>query len=258
MDVENSAIESSSFNLKKTFSHIFDWSNMCVTYGEVDVVNKRILTMPSNYEWYLMYWNYDMDLKISERIVPGIQYWNDYSPKHAEILLKNNREGVSVDICTQCGNVYELLSINSKVNLTYTDMMAVFKWKPIIAFYAQRIWHQNRDVILPLREEIPIHEDVSNKGYKSLWGALCSNPYMRFGNIQFTRKEIITIRLLLSNQKIEDIAAIQRCSVKSEYVRIQKIREKLNCESHSSEGLFNALQEHGITLSCLNKLTVYP
>ncbi|CNJ86482.1 Uncharacterised protein [Yersinia mollaretii] len=255
MDAKNSIIEKNSLNLRRIFSNIFDWDDMDVTYGKVDLINKSIFTMPSSYEWYLIYYDDDLDLLTSQRIVPGIQYWSNYSYKHTDTLLKNSKRESKVDICTQYENVFEVLSINSRRNLSFTDVMTLYKWKPIIAHYAERVWSQNQDVILPLREDIPLYENSEDNSSAAL---VDSHPYIRFGNIQFTRKEIITIRLLLSDLKIEDISAIQRCSLTSEYARIQQIKEKLNCEQHSSVGLVNAFKDHGITLSSLDLFTVYP
>lgn len=258
MDAKNSIIEKNSLNLRRIFSNLFDWDDMDVTYGKIDLFNKSILTMPSSYEWYLIYYDADLDLLTSQRIIPGIQYWSNYSSKHTDTLLKNRKRQSKVDICTQYKNVFELLSINSRRNLSFTDVMTLYKWKPIIAHYAERVWGQNQDVILPLREDIPLYENSVDNLHSASAEPVDFHPYIRFGNIQFTRKEIITIRLLLSDLKIEDISAIQRCSLTSEYARIKQIKEKLNCEQNSSVGLVNALKDHGITLSSLDSFTVYP
>ncbi|MGP6379410.1 helix-turn-helix transcriptional regulator [Yersinia bercovieri] len=258
MDGKNNTIEKNSINLRRVFSHNFDWDNMDITYGEVDLINKRMLTMPSNYEWYLIYFDNDLDLLTSERIVPGIQYWHDYSSKFMEVLSKNSKREAKIDICTQYDNVFELLSINSKSKLSFNDVMTLYKWKPIIADYAHRVWHQERDTILPLREEIPTYKELTNKKQDSTNDLLDVHPYMRFGNVRFTRKEMITIRLLLAHRKVKEIAAIQGCLITTEHARIQRIKKKLNCEHHSLGGLFNALKEHGITISCLETLITYP
>lgn len=84
------------------------------------------------------------------------------------------------------------------------------------------------------------------------------HQYMRFGNIRFTRKEIVTIRLLLSHCKVKEISYIQGCSEVCEHKRIQRIKEKLDCPHASSSGLFMALKENGITLACLETLVSYP
>ncbi|WP_145520737.1 helix-turn-helix transcriptional regulator [Yersinia mollaretii] len=258
MDAKNNVIEKNSINLRRAFSHCFDWNDMDITYGKVDLVNKCMYTIPSNYEWYLIYFDDDLDLLTSERIVPGIQYWKDYSSKFMGALLKNNKRETKVDICTQYGGVFELLSINSKRKLSFTDVMTIYKWKPIVSDYAHRVWKHTQDVILPLREKISIQKSVVKNPDSSVGELLDTQPFMRFGNVRFTRKEMITIRLLLSHRKVKEISAIQGCSITTEHSRIQRIKQKLDCEHHSSGGLFNALKDHGVTLSCLETLIAYP
>ncbi|MCW2257653.1 hypothetical protein M2263_003744 [Providencia alcalifaciens] len=82
--------------------------------------------------------------------------------------------------------------------------------------------------------------------------------YMRFGNICFTREEIMTIRLLLSNCQLSEISVIQGCSEDIENERIQKIKDKLDCPYVTDNRLFNVLKEQGITLPCLETLVRYP
>lgn len=258
MDAGNILVEKCSLNLKRTFSHVFDWDKMDVSYVKVDLIDKFIFAMPSNYEWHLTYFDNDLDLQISERIVPGIQYWNDYSSKYSKVLLRNKKRETKVDICTQYKNTFEILSINSKAKLSHADMMTIFKWKPIIAYYSNRVWSESLDNILPLREEIIIHKDSIEEEYDATDESVDICPYIRFGNIQFTRKEIVTIRLLLSYVKVDEISAIQRCSSTAEHTRIKLIKKKLNCKNNSPEELLNKLNEHGVTLPCLDRITVYP
>lgn len=258
MDVKNNVVEKNSLNFKKGFSSQFDWDNIDISYSEVNLTDESILVMPSSYEWHLTYFDADLDFLMSERVIPGAQYWNGYSSKYMETLSKNNKRASKVDICTQYGNVFELLSINSKYKLSFTDVMALYKCKPIISDYAHRVWKQSRDIILPLREKISIQKSVVKNPHGSMGELLDTQPFMRFGNIRFTRKEMITIRLLLSHRKVKEISAIQGCSITTEHIRIRRIKQKLNCEHHSSGGLFNALKEHGITLSCLETLISYP
>ncbi|AVX38240.1 TPA: helix-turn-helix transcriptional regulator [Yersinia enterocolitica] len=258
MDVKNNSVEINSFNLKRIFASYFDWDDMDVNYTKIDLDSRDIYAMPSNYEWHLIYFDDDLDLSISERIIPGMQCWRDYSSKHSEVLLKNDKRESKIDICTRHGNIYEILSINSKRKLSFSDVMTIYKWKPTIADYAYRVWHQDLDIVLPLREKISPNKKIPNQKDDSTDELLTIHPYMRFGNVRFTRKEMITIRLLLSHRKVKEISAIQGCSITAEHSRIQRIKQKLNCKHHSLGGLFNALKNHGITLSCLETLLAYP
>ncbi|WP_145520738.1 hypothetical protein [Yersinia mollaretii] len=257
MDVKNNLMEKTILKLRNTFSAYFDWNSMEVNYAKVDVKNKSIFAMPSNYEWHLIYFDENLDLKTSERLTPGVQHWNNYSSKFSETLRKNNKRGSKVDVCTQNSNTFEIITVNSINKLSFSDMVTIYKWKPIIADYAHREWRKNQDIVLPLRESITLPKNCQ-KIIHSSDELLGIHPYMRFGDIKFTQKEIITIRLLLSHLKVKQICTIQGCSLTSEHKRIQRIKEKLNCKYHSLGGLFNALKEHGVTLSCLEAFIAYP
>lgn len=108
------------------------------------------------------------------------------------------------------------------------------------------------------RAEINESDNESDRINNDSADILDIHQYMRFGNIRFTRKEILTIRLLLSHRKVKEISAVQGCSEASEHKRIQRIKEKLGCPHASSGGVFHALKENGITLACLDTLVSLP
>lgn len=137
-------------------------------------------------------------------------------------------------------------------------MMKIYKYRPTIADYAHRVWEKNDELLLPLRADNISPVNLQGNSDDEKTELLDIHQYMRFGNIRFTRKEIITIRLLLSHCRVKEISAIQGCSEASENKRIQRIKEKLDCPHVSSSGLFNVLKENGITLACLETLVRYP
>lgn len=258
MNIENKNLELSCLNLKDDFSNYFDWNDIDVTFFRVDVTNKKINSISSNYDWTLIYWADDLDLLVSERLTSGIQYWNNYSEAYAKTLEKTDKKALKVDFCTQYGNTYDVISINTKKNIPITDMMKIYKYRPTIAGYAHRIWSKNEELELPLRAENIVLSNLQENSEDEKTELLDIHQYMRFGNIRFTRKEIITIRLLLSHCRVKEISAIQGCSEASENKRIQRIKEKLDCPHVSSSGLFSVLKENGITLACLETLVRYP
>ncbi|MBO3021199.1 hypothetical protein J0A81_21935, partial [Providencia rettgeri] len=136
----------------------------------------------------------------------------------------------------------------------------LYKCRPTIIDFAYESWKKDKDnyTILPLREEIKFPVNIVNKRSEQEFEPLDIHPYMRFGNIRFTRKEIITIRLLLSHCRVKEISYMQGCSEATENKRIQRIKEKLGCSYTSPSGLFQALKENGITLACLESLVSYP
>jgi len=186
-------------------------------------------------------------------------YWV-YRQRLPFILKKTEKNKLKIDFCTQYDNTFEVISINSKKAISIADMTAIYKYRPTISDYAHKIWNQKPEIVLPIRADIPLSSDVlkqTNTEGQSI-ELLDVHQYMRFGHIRFTRKEIITIRLLLSLCRVKEISAIQGCSEASEHKRIQRIKEKLNCPYVSPSGLFNALKEQGITLACLETLVSFP
>lgn len=258
MDINSSAMEKVCQSLIKDFYQYFDWNDIGINYSIINLSNKTVNVLSSDYDWLLTYWGEDIDLFINERLKAGVHYWDNYRDIFKILLKRGRNNNFKIDFCTQHGNILELISINTALKLSVSDMMTIYKWKPIISDYANRLWHKNEDVILPLRADINKFISEKNLINKDDVDILDIHQYMRFGNIRFTRKEILTIRLLLSHRKIKEISAIQGCSEASEHKRIQRIKEKLGCPHASSGGVFNALKENGITLACLDTLVSLP
>ncbi|EEP89022.1 hypothetical protein [Yersinia kristensenii] len=257
MDVNNELMECNIKTMRRVFNSCFDFSFMDINYSIIDIDRKIILTLPSNYEWHLIYWHDNLDLHISERIIPGIQHWCNYSSCHGETLSKSGKKETKVDICTQSGSVFEIMSVNADRKLSTAETLAILKYKPVISDFARKLWKppKQQSVILPIREQISYPNPKMEDEHED---ALNSHPYMRFGEIVFTRKEMITIRHLLSHRRIKEIAAIQGCSLSVEQQRIHRIKEKVNCQNQPLSALFNALKLHGVTLSCLDIFITYP
>lgn len=258
MNIQSFAMEGICKDLTNDFAKYFDWNDIGINYSRMNVRDKTVNVLSSDYEWLLTFWEDDMDLLISDRLNAGIQYWNNYSDKYKSVLKKGKNNQFKADFCTRHGDVFEIISINAGSKLSVSDMMDVYKWKPTISDYANRLWQKNEALILPLRAEFNEGDNESKLINKDSTDILDIHQYMRFGNIRLTRKEILTIRLLLSHRKIKEISAIQGCSEASEHKRIQRIKEKLGCPHASSGGVFNALKENGITLACLDTLVSLP
>ncbi|BBG60122.1 Uncharacterised protein [Providencia rustigianii] len=258
MNIESDFLEKSCNGLRNIFSSQFNWDDMDLSFSRVDLSERKIFTISSNYEWVLIYWSDDLDLLISERLSSGIQYWDNYSKAYTDTLVKVDKKKIKVDLCTKYGNVFELASINSKSKLSIKEINAIYKYRAIVSDYAQSIWQKDDDSFLPQRENIILSTGGNGSKNEVDNDLLDIHQYMRFGNIRFTRKEMITIRLLLSHCKVKEISYIQGCAEANEHKRIQRIKEKLNCPHVSSSGLFTVLKDHGITLACLEMLVSYP
>lgn len=159
MDIENNLLEKSCSNLTSLFSKYFDWNDIDLSITRVDLSNKQVSIMSNNYEWLLIYWNADLDLRLSERLSPGIQYWSNYSESFINTLAKTKKRKLKIDFCAKYGNMYDIVSINSRRIISLNDMISLYKCRPTIIDFAYESWKKGKDnyAILPLREEIKFH-----------------------------------------------------------------------------------------------------
>lgn len=258
MDIKSASLENVCLKFKKHFSNHFDWNDIDYTFIYIDVDNKQTYNISNNYEWQLICWDDDLDLLVNERLIPGIQLWSNYSELFSKTLTKSSKRKTKIDFCSKYADAFEISTINSMRSLSVADTMAIYKFRPIIADYAHQLWKENKEITLPLRQEISLPLYIQEEKNEEVTDLLDTHQYMRFGNIRFTRKEVITIRLLLSHCRVKEISAIQGCSETSEHKRIIRIKEKLDYPHASPSGLFKVLKEHGITLACLETLVNLP
>ncbi|MEY0231221.1 hypothetical protein [Providencia manganoxydans] len=251
MDIKNSRLENSCNGFINDFSHYFDWNEVDLAFSRIDIERKKINFLSSNYDALLMYWDDDLDLNISERLNCGVQYWSNYTGAFSDMLKKVDKNTLKIDFISQNSCGFEITSINTKRNLLMSDIESIFRCRPIISDYAHQVWKKNPDIALPMRAEISL---PTNNFDKKPDEQLINHQHMRFGDIRFTAKEMLTIKLLLSHCRVKEISYIQGCSEMSEHKRIQNIKEKLDCPHASPSGLFKALKEHGVTLACLDTL----
>lgn len=135
MNVESIEMEALSENMRKDLFNYFDWDGFDVHYTVVDVDNKKIYALSSNYEWQLIYWHEDMDLNLDERLHVGIQYWKNYSNAYREILSKLDFKNKKIDFCNRYNNVFEILSVNSFEAVPSLDLLSLCKWRTVMASY---------------------------------------------------------------------------------------------------------------------------
>ncbi|HIH4848750.1 TPA: hypothetical protein ACYSAQ_003025 [Morganella morganii] len=78
MDINSSAMEGICNSLIKDFYQYFDWNDIGINYSIINLSNKSVNVLSSDYDWLLTYWGEDIDLLINERLKAGIHYWNNY------------------------------------------------------------------------------------------------------------------------------------------------------------------------------------
>lgn len=114
MDIKNELLEGSCNKFGNSFLNYFNWNDIDISLTRVDIKNKKVNVISSNYEWVLICWGDDLDLLIGERLRSGLQYWNDYSDAYNKTLSKLNENKFKIDFCTKYLDSYEIFSINSK------------------------------------------------------------------------------------------------------------------------------------------------
>lgn len=240
MDVKNKFMEKTSLKFKRDFYYYLDENNIEVTCTRVDIPKNEINTISSNYEWVLNYWEEDLDLYLNERLTPGFKFWSGYSEHHNNIFFNDNDLKCRVDICMKYGRIYEIVSFKMKRELLIKDINQLFKLRGVFSDYANLNWYGKDKVILPLRSNLS--ED----------SCLISKDGIFLGDVYLTRKELLSLKLLLSNKNINEVSAIQGNEVEDEIRIVSAILKKFG------DDFVKTLNYHGITLSILNLFCLYP
>nr|CAC9216073.1 Uncharacterised protein [Providencia rettgeri] len=64
MDIESNRMEKISASVKLDLCNYFNWNDIDVNYNIIDIDEKKIYALSSDYEWQLIYWHHDMDLSL--------------------------------------------------------------------------------------------------------------------------------------------------------------------------------------------------
>lgn len=244
MDVKNKIMEKASLKFKRDFHCYLDSNNIEVTCTRVDVPNNEINTISSDYEWVLNYWGQDLDLYLTERLTPGFKLWSAYSGHHNNMFFNDRELKCRVDICMKYGRIYEIISFKLKRELFNKDIAQLCKLRGIFSDYANLNWHGENKIALPLRS--PLSDTY----------CLIEKNGIYFGDVYLTRKELLSIKLLLLNKNIYEISAIQGSEIEDELRGVNAILAKF--ESNVENDFIKTLNYHGITLSTLNSFGLYP
>ncbi|MEX6034521.1 hypothetical protein [Providencia hangzhouensis] len=110
MDIESNRMEKISASVKLDLCNYFNWNDIDVNYNIIDIDEKKIYALSSDYEWQLIYWHHDMDLSLKERLFAGVQYWSNYSEAYQKILTKLDKGNKKIDFCNRYNNLFEIFS----------------------------------------------------------------------------------------------------------------------------------------------------
>lgn len=252
MNVANARMACHSQQLRKHCASYFDWDNTDIAFSRIDTQIQSVLTLPSDYDWHLSYWDNNLDKQLNERLIPGIHTWTRYSPQHIQLLEKSDKKNIKIDICTRYDHFFDILSIQTSFPLTTPNLTQLLKIKGYLCAYATKIWKKNTDgIMLPLRKPLSSDDSKPDQKYQH------PQSRVQFGNIRLTEKEMFTIRCILSHRQIKEIAGLQQCSVTAEKKRLLNIKEKLGCTGQSAANFFAQLKKHGITETCLDDFITF-
>ncbi|MER5130249.1 hypothetical protein [Serratia marcescens] len=247
-------------NASKTFRALtggfldLDKSDISLSY--VDLTQKHIIAVTTNYEWHLNYWENNLDTQITQRLLPGIINWSKYDSMHQLTFKKfMPKRACKIDICTKHNTLYELLSVSTDRELDFHEVRMLFMAKPKISATARHVIRKQNinKLTLPLRcTLLPPHHNPS-----SIYAPKSEIKTCQFGNISITDLEMSTIRQLFSYRSIKEIARTHNCSEKVERKRVSNIKRKMNCEHFPLSFLFDRLNENGVIQSCLDSYIIY-
>ncbi|BEO64188.1 hypothetical protein SMQE30_46110 [Serratia marcescens] len=165
-------------NVSKAFrtltAGVFDLDKSDISLSYVDLTQKHIIAVTTNYEWHLNYWENNLDTQITQRLLPGIINWNKYDSTHQCTFKKFMPKRVcKIDICTKHNALYELLSVSADRELDLHEISMLLIEKPKISATARQVIRKQNinKLTLPLRCTLPLphhapphlHTQVRNK-----------------------------------------------------------------------------------------------
>ncbi|MDV5226683.1 hypothetical protein RZ760_012175 [Providencia rettgeri] len=237
-------MEKASLKFKKDLHCYLDLNNIEATCTQVDIINNEINTITSNYGWLLSYWGKDLDLCLNERLIPGFKLWSNYSDHYNNKLLNKANLKCRADLCIKYGNIYEIISFKLKGNVSNKDIMYLYRIRGVLSEYAKLNWYGKDKVSLPLR--IDVTENVKYTEEDKIY----------FGDFYLTRKEFLSVKLLLLNKSIDEISTIQGNGTSDELNRLDSIMKRL--KGSAKGDIIKTFRHNGITLPILNAFSLYP
>lgn len=213
MDINTPKQEQASFLFNKEIGKVFNLQSFDISYAFINISEKNIKAVSTNYLWHLRYWENDFDMRLNQRLSTGIREWSTYDNSYRN-LLKNYNPGkmYKLDITTETEDGYEIISINSSSDSTNNNVL-------VNCGNTNFFREKAKNTFLKLGDEISLPLRFNHKCSKK-------EPPITFN---LTEMEIDTIVNLTKLKSVKEIALLHQCSESSERKRIEKIRRKLDC-----------------------------
>lgn len=247
MNVDNIYIKKTASDLKRwSYSKLEKLGITDVGYGYLNTKQSYAQILPSNYDWFLYYYEQDLDLKAHSRLANSRQCWDTIEPSLQQALSYKCNGTYKLDISLYYDGIFEILSVHSKKPTHTIDNKHLYKTLHFLSHESSKIRNskQGDKYLLPLRDEklTGIYRKTS-KPILSL--DIKDDRYL--DGIKFHSIEIEIIRHLLSMKTAKEIAVVFRCSEQLIRKRVFDIKQKLgNAHMHPQE-MFRLLKKHTST-----------
>ena len=240
-----------SIHIKKTASDVKRWTHSKleklgitdVSYGYLNTKESFAHILPSNYDWFLFYYEQNLDLKAHSRLVTPRQCWKTVDSSLREALSYKFNGTHKLDISIYYDGIFEILSVQSQMSTHLIDNRALYKALHFLSHEASksRKAKNGDNYLIPLRDDKLA--DIYRETSKPIFSSNKSDEKYLNG-IQFHGIEIETIRHLLSMKTIKEIAILFRCSEQLVRKRVFGIKQKLgNSHMHTKE-MFRLLTKY--------------
>ena len=215
-----------------------------IVFSRLDLKEKTIQPIPSNYAWHLKFWEENLDENLPDRLQPGVFHWDNMAKNHKLLLNSVSDNLKKIEIRRRNKNIVEIISLGyfQTTNLTRADVFGLLhhlshKSKEYISTYGDK-------ALFPLR-----HFDKNVTAQKVVGSNnLIISDYDKFNinNITLTQKEVIAIELLMQFNSIKEIASKMHCSHATINKRLNGIKGKLGCFPCSNSKLYQYLNHQGV------------
>lgn len=252
MDVHNTDMEAVCHVFKRHVEYM-GMDDLSVSFSRVDVQDKTVNTISTNYPWHIAYWESGLHKMLERRLCPGLHLWESLDNKHLNILRASTSDITKIDFVTQHGSSFELLSVSAVSPISFGFVQEISQLKTQISDLSEQCWGKHKEqLVLPyVAQTSAQHSQETNTLRAKI------NEGYQFGHIKISQDELDTIRHMLQWKSVKEISVLKRSSEFTEARRINEIKRKFGCLNQPDSELFKQLVKQGVTLACLDSYTMF-
>ncbi|MCG7499631.1 hypothetical protein MHO82_22460 [Vibrio sp. Of7-15] len=251
MDVHNTDMEAVCHVFKRHVEYM-GMDDLSVSFSRVDVQDKTVNTISTNYPWHIAYWESGLHKVLHRRLCPGLHLWESLDNKHLDTLRASTSDITKIDFVTQHGSKYDLLSVSAVSPISFGFVQEISHLKTQIEDLSEQCWGKHKEaLILPYVGQTSVQRSLEMDELR-----VRRNEGYQFGRIKLSQDELDTIRHMLQWKSVKEISIINRSSEFDEARRINGIKQKFGCLNKPDSELFKQLVKQGVTLACLDSYTM--